>query len=161
MSPDRNHVALGKETGKIEVWKFHSLDLVVKITQTAEITNIDWSKGSKALQATSIDHKLASWDANKGTMKDIRDETWVTWTCLYGWPVQGIMYKQNVLNTTCSRSIKMHHNYYLLAVGDEVGNLRMYRYPCTLPAMTYLKEKGHSSDISCLKFLDVDNYILT
>lgn len=66
-----------------------------------------------------------------------RDEKWFTWTASLGWPVQGIWPELNDgsdINTvdrshkTISGTDKPPDNYYLIATGDDYGQVKIYRF---------------------------------
>ena len=166
LSPDQTLLAIGSEGGIVKVYKFPSMKSTTILKHSNPVTNLDWSTNSKILHTNTRDHKLLFWNAINGIFletggTDYRNEAWASWTCLYGWPVQGIMYKQKVPITSCSRSYFLHNNYKLLACGDMAWELKLYRYPCIQLEARHLIGKGHSSPISCVRFTRDDKYILT
>jgi len=166
LSPDQSLLAIGSEGGIVKVYKFPSMRNAMLLKHSSAVTNLDWSTSSKVLQTNTKDHKLLFWNTVSGVCiekggLDCRDENWATWTCLYGWPVKGIMYKQKVPITSCARSFNVHNNYQLLAAGDMFGNLKLYRYPCIQMEVMHLVGRGHSSPISSIRFTRDDKYILT
>ena len=79
-----------------------------------------------------------------------RDETWATWTSTLGWPVQGIWYK-------CSKGsdincVDRNLDGTLLAVGDDRGRIRLFRYPACDPEAKSSAFRGHASHLTNLRF---------
>eukprot|EP00826_Nyctotherus_ovalis_P022811 TRINITY_DN17612_c0_g2_i2.p1 TRINITY_DN17612_c0_g2~~TRINITY_DN17612_c0_g2_i2.p1 ORF type:complete len:338 (+),score=76.19 TRINITY_DN17612_c0_g2_i2:141-1154(+) len=165
LSPDQSLLAAGSEGGIVKVYKFPSMRSAMLLKHSSAVTNLDWATSSKVLQTNTKDHKLLFWNTVSGVCVekaiDCRDENWATWTCLYGWPVKGIMYKQKVPITSCARSFNLHNGYQLLAAGDMRGDLKLYRYPCIQMEVMHLIGRGHSSPISSIRFTRDDKYILT
>lgn len=165
-SPDQTLVAIGTEGGIVKIYKFPAMKNAGLLKHSSPVTNLDWAINSKAIHTSTKDGYLLFWDiiANAAIDTgpvDFRDEPWATWTCLYGWPVQGLMFKQPYPIFSCARSVKFHDNYQLLAAGDVRGTLKLYRYPCIQMEVQHLIGRGHSSPISCIKFTDDNKYLFT
>jgi hypothetical protein len=77
---------------------------------------------------------------------DLRDETWSSWTCVLGWPVQGIWPKESKgtdINYVDRSNLKhpegflfliiIIYRYSLLAKGDDFGKVSIHKFPC-IPA---------------------------
>ena len=64
----------------------------------------------------------------------LRDTEWSTWTSPLGWPVQGI-WPADADGATVN-AVDRSHNKRLLAVADDFGDIRVYNYPCTDPAVS-------------------------
>ena len=158
ISPDRNMVVVGCLAGIMRIYKFPSMESGPELKgHTGAITHVDWSTDSKFLHSNSKDHTLLFWDATTGGLIptggiDFRDEKWTTWTCTYGWEVQGIAYDQPVPITSCCRSSNTPHNYPLMAAADATGVLKIFRCPCVQNEAKYLTGKGHASSIASVWF---------
>eukprot|EP01022_Parablepharisma_sp_SALTPOND_P009431 TRINITY_DN1391_c0_g1_i1.p1 TRINITY_DN1391_c0_g1~~TRINITY_DN1391_c0_g1_i1.p1 ORF type:complete len:2151 (-),score=139.11 TRINITY_DN1391_c0_g1_i1:21-6473(-) len=167
ISPDANRVAIGCLGNIIQVFDFPTMDSPKLLKgHTGSITHLDWSEDSQVLHSNSTDNRLLFWNANTGKLivkgEEIhRDEKWATWTCVYGWSVQGIVYELSTKFLTCMRSNNYYDHYQLLATGDESGLLRIYRYPCLKRGSAHLLGKGHSSPVSTVKFTQDDKHIIT
>ena len=66
----------------------------------------------------------------------LRDEKWYSWTATLGWPVQGIwpefsdgtdIDSVDRSHTTMSGTDKPPDNYYLLASGDDLSMVKIFR----------------------------------
>jgi len=81
-------------------------------------------------------YELLFWDvaSNKqmpGGASALRDEKWATWTCVLGWPVQGIW--EPATDGTDINYIDRSHNphkngYHIIALGDDFGKVRLLRF---------------------------------
>jgi WD40 repeat protein len=58
------------------------------------VTHIDFSTTSKYIQSNGTDAALLFWETATGAQiknsSNFRDVSWATFTCVFGWPVQGI-----------------------------------------------------------------------
>ena len=97
-------------------------------------------------------------------MSNYRDEHWQTWTCVLGWPTQGIWepgLDGSDINSA-DRSNNQHvDGYYMLAIGDDLGKVKVYRYPCTEEGSEAVVGLGHSSHVTKVKFSRDDTHLLT
>merc|ERR1711975_178859 len=65
-----------------------------------KITHLDWSVESGFLQSNCAGYEIVYWDAESGKFRPdgaqfLRNEKWATWSCVLGWPVQGIFEKNS------------------------------------------------------------------
>ena len=167
ISPDENRVAIGSASNLIQVFDFPAMDSIkALIGHKGSITHLDWSEDSQVLHSNATDNQLLFWNANTGKLcvngsAEFCDEKWATWTCVYGWPVQTLVYEISTNFLSCMRSHGYFDKYQLLGSGDENGLLRIYRYPCLKKGAEYLSGKGHSSPISAVKFTQDDKAIIS
>lgn len=114
------------------------------------------------LQSNSGDFELLFWEMPSGKQikfpADTRNLDWATWTCVAGWPVQGIVPKhsngQDVNTCDCS------HTRTVVAAGDDHGMVSLYQYPAHhgCARRTFF---AHSSKITSLRFLCDDTYVVS
>jgi WD40 repeat protein len=106
---------------KIAVMKGHS----------TFVTHMDFSEDSKILQSNDAAREILYWDVMIGKQiansYDLRDTEWATWSCVYGWSVQGIWDKndgeQNIL------SVARSNDKGVVATGDDHNMINLFRYP--------------------------------
>lgn len=91
------------------------------------------------------------------TLKDVE---WLTWTCPYGWWVQGVWptlercaYEVSAIDRSNAQESRQGTAMQLLVTGDNFGTLRLYRYPC-VDANSALCQvfQGVGSAISVVRF---------
>ena len=91
--------------------------------------------------------------------KAIQDD-YHTFTSKFGWQVKGIwppFVDYTHVNSTC-RS----HSRAVLASGDDLGKVKLFKYPCVVEKGAQFKEfKGHSSHVTKCKFSANDNFLVT
>eukprot|EP00698_Gefionella_okellyi_P014107 TRINITY_DN389_c0_g1_i1.p1 TRINITY_DN389_c0_g1~~TRINITY_DN389_c0_g1_i1.p1 ORF type:complete len:769 (-),score=209.02 TRINITY_DN389_c0_g1_i1:235-2541(-) len=170
-SPDGKKLAVGSHVGK-----GGSHDSYIAIVDTASgtklgqlrghheaITHIDWSSDSKFLQSNSRGYELLFWDTNSFSqvtsataMKDVQ---WATWTCVLGFPVQGIWPPAAM---GCDiHSVQRNGAGDVLATGDNFGRVNLFRYPCTTKDARSSKNVGHSSHVTTVRFTKGDEYVIS
>ena len=126
------------------------------------IRHIDWSEDSTVMQSNSGDFEMLFWEMPSGKQikfpADTRNMDWATWTCVAGWPVQGILprYYMGTDVTTCDRS----HTRTVVASGDQFGMLNMYQYPAHkgCAGRTF---GAHSAKVTQVRFMFDDTYLVT
>ena len=102
----------------------------------------------------------------------LRDERWKTWTCNLGWPVQGIYPK--CTDGTFIHSVDRSHtsmkesNFaddpktpYVLAAGNNFGQVCLYNFPCTIKNSGYVSGVGHSSHITNVRWTEKDDRVIS
>ena len=162
-SPNGNLLAIGSHDTLIQVYEFPTMIKKVTLSgHSSYIRHLDWSMDSKILQSNSGNQEILFWDVEAGnsvSAASYRNEVWGA--CTFGWSVQGICplsSKETEINS-CDRSSK-YEPYQLLAVGDNKGRVRVFRYPCVMKAGC--KEgKGHGGEVVNVKFGGDDKYVLS
>lgn len=120
-------------------------------------------------QSTSNHGELFFWRVKDGSSidspNDIRDVVWKSFTCPYGWPIQGIYDPSNNMeNINSIYAVSRSHTFEtvpVLAIGDIFGRLRLFNYPCVsygAPDKTY---KAHSGKITNIEFSDDDVFLIS
>ena len=136
------------------------------------INHMDWAIDSKWIQATSNSSNLLYYDAtqlalipNISKMESIRNEEWSSLTCDLGWSVQGIWKqkdkKPQQVVTVDRSNAQFFKEYPIIAVGEEDGKVKLYKYPCVQPTASSVESRGHSSFISNLKWTADDRYLIS
>ena len=148
-NPEGNFLAIGSHDNSIYLYTFPELKLHHKpLRKHSEfIKGIDFSTDGKKLHSICGGFDLLFWDIEgpkqlpKGALS-LRDEKWQSWTITLGWPVQGIWSEtSDGTDINCvershnkysgdEKDDKPPDNYYLLAVGNDYSEVKVYRYPC-------------------------------
>ena len=127
------------------------------------VTHMDFSSDSRVLQSNDAAREILYWDVNAGKQLansfDLRDTVWSTWTCVFGWSVQGIWEEkaggeQNVL------SVARSGNGQIVATGDDNNMISLFRYPA-LKGGNCKAFGGHMSPVVSLSFTADDTKMLS
>lgn len=134
------------------------------------ITHIDWTCDSRNLHSNCGAYELLFWEAATGMQLTagatmLKDEPWYTWSCVIGWPVQGIYPPSSDgtdINST-DRTVKKFGNneYELLATADDFSMVKIYRYPCTDKGAQVIIGRGHSSHVTKVRFSVDNSYLIS
>jgi WD40 repeat protein/Ca2+-binding EF-hand superfamily protein len=168
-SPDNEFLAVGSHDNYIDIY---NVKLKYKFVfgmrkHSSFITHLDWSEDSNYLHSTCGAYELLFWNAKTGTQltsgaSALRDEQWATWSCVLGWPVQGIFQPEwdgSDINMVDRSHKELRKGYKILATADDFSNLRIYRYPCLRKTAKSVILYGHSSHVTNVKFNASDEYI--
>ena len=159
-SPNGNYLAIGSYDQSIRVLNFPEMtSKAVFKGHSSFIRNIDWAEHSRILHSDSGDNEMLFWNIESGTKVEkgaieYRNELWSTWSCIIGWPMQGVwpINCKDVKINTCDRSFFYHDKYQLIATGNNIGHVDIFRYPSTIIGSKSIKGKGHSSSVTNVRF---------
>jgi len=133
----------------------------VNVGMSSALTHLDWSADSQAVVVNSQAYELmwlnvnAKQRINASGSKDIE---WATWTCVLGFPVQGIWPGPDFtdVNSTCRSNSRT-----VLATADDFGKVKLFKYPCVIEHASSKEHMGHSSHVTKVKFSAGDNYVVS
>ena len=128
---------------------------------SSALTHLDWSQDSASLVINSQANELMFFDvASKRTISASSSKAieWQTWTCLFGFPVQGIW---PGLDYTDVNAVDRSRNGTLLATGDDFGQVKLFKYPCVKEKADYNNYYGHSSHVTKVKFSANDSLVFS
>ena len=94
--------------------------------------------------------KVSVKDASKVASKECVDTTWTTWTCPFGWPVQGV-WSESAAATAEVRACHRSPSGRYVATGDSAGRLNPYHHPAPKGAQG-VEGTGHSSHVMNVRF---------
>ncbi|RYG67057.1 hypothetical protein EON64_08310 [archaeon] len=166
-SPDGKSFALCSMDHKIYIYYSDSFKLKGTCSRhNAAVVHVDFSVDGHYLQSDSTDYEHLFFEAEDGEYfsvpSQLRDILWSDWTCIYGWPVQGIWpvldeqgQSTGAEPSACHRS----PNQKLLAVGDHGGKVKLLSYPCLSKRATSLQADGHVGSVSRVKFTADGRYV--
>ncbi|XP_066918550.1 77 kDa echinoderm microtubule-associated protein-like isoform X2 [Clytia hemisphaerica] len=130
---------------------------------SSRVLHLDWCTDGEFMQSNSGDYEVLFWHAESGcqvlTPAALRDTEWSTYTCPFGFPVMGI-WPEGADGTdinTCCRS----NNKKLVATGDDFGAVNLFKYPSVKLKSEASIGVGHSSHVTCVRFLHDDSSLIT
>jgi WD40 repeat protein len=167
-SPNGEMLAVGSHDQWIDVYSVPMMKLISKVKKhSSGITHLDWSCDSEYLHSNCQAYELLFFNASQGkqitsgaTM--LKDEVWDTWTCVLGWPVQGIYRSEwdgSDINMVYRSNTVFDTGYHLLATADDFSKVRLYRYPCLKKNSEEVIGNGHSSHVTNVSFNLSDTYL--
>jgi microtubule-associated protein-like 6 len=161
-SPDSNTLAIASTDSYIYLYNVEDFTSKGKCRgPSGPVTHFDFSSDSQWIQSNSNEFELTFNDGTTGRQQksalSMKDIDWQSWSCPLGWPTQGIWptAEAHLDITTCDRS----QSGTTLASADQHGRIRLYRYPCVTQGAAYSEFKGHSPDITSLRFSSDDDYL--
>eukprot|EP01015_Nassula_variabilis_P006389 TRINITY_DN1486_c0_g1_i2.p1 TRINITY_DN1486_c0_g1~~TRINITY_DN1486_c0_g1_i2.p1 ORF type:complete len:351 (+),score=77.49 TRINITY_DN1486_c0_g1_i2:65-1117(+) len=169
-APDNSKMAVGSHDNFIDIYSVPDFKILYKLKgHSSYITHLDWSVDSSALQSNCGAYEILYWDATTGQRNPsgasaYRDEKWCTWSCVLGWPVQGIWpaaVDGTDINATYRSNKKHPGDYHLISVGDDFGKVSIYRYPSLKKGSVPVVGVGHSSHVTNVKFNKSDDMLIS
>ncbi|TYZ57872.1 hypothetical protein PybrP1_010272 [[Pythium] brassicae (nom. inval.)] len=168
-SPNGKVLAVGAHDHHIYLYKLHDAGCT-RVTRTATfakhqsyITHLDFSSDSATLQSTCGAYELLFSDAASGrhltAASSTKDTSWQTWTCVLGWPVQGI-WPPGADGTDVNAAARNARSD-LLATADDFGLVKLFRYPCVARHAGALEHRGHASHVTNVRWSAGDAYVVS
>ncbi|XP_033642081.1 echinoderm microtubule-associated protein-like 2 isoform X1 [Asterias rubens] len=166
-SPDGSMLVMGSHDHKIYLFSVLDDGQVYRRAGSLQghsnyITQIDWSADGHFLQSVSGNYDLRFWEVpemKKQKADSVRNVAWQTQTCTLGYSVLGIWpaRESGVDVNTVDRS----RTGSLLATGDNLGCLSLYRYPCSSTKATSFDIKAQSFHVTGARFLVNDSFLIS
>lgn len=88
-----------------------------------------------------------------------KNETWASWTCSLGWPVQGIF--PPCADGTDINAVDRSPENLVLATGDDFGHVKLFKFPCPVDKASFVQFNGHSSHVTNVRFMKTSNYLIS
>lgn len=153
-SPNGKVLAVGSHDRTIYLLDTSSYSCRAKcLGHHSSIIGVDFSEDSSRLQSCSADYELLYWDCQGQQIKsatEMRDTKWATYTCILGWPVQGIWPSDADGSDINSVGRSPTHPY--LATGDDSLKVKLFHYPSYKEGSQFKEYKGHSEHVTNVKF---------
>jgi len=171
-SPDGDLLAAGSHDNFIDVYQVGSLpsdeaQVAWKrkcrcVGHSSYITHLDWSKDGKVLQSNSGDYEILYWDMErlgKQVTLNQRDQNWVSWTCVLGFPVMGI-WPDGSDGTDCN-AVDASNNRKFVVTADDKGLVKLFAYPCVIDDAPFRGFGGHSSHVMNVRMSVNDRWVMS
>jgi microtubule-associated protein-like 6 len=126
------------------------------------VTHVDVSSDAQVVQSNCGAYELlytgiAGEQIRSAT--SLRDELWSTWTCVLGWPVQGIW--PACADGTDINAVDRSHSGSLLATADDLGKVKLFRFPCVEKTAMSAAYDGHSSHVTNVRWSLSDSHLIS
>ena len=163
-------MAVGSHDDIIDIYSVPDLKKLHSMKKHSSfITHLDWSENSQNLQSNCGAYELLFWDITQGKQMTggataLKDEKWANWTCVLGWPVQGIWpacANGSSINYVDRSKSACVSGYSLLASADDFGKIKVFRFPCITKGSESVVGVGHSSHVTNVRFSLKDDYIFS
>ena len=126
------------------------------------INNFEWSKDDKILAASSKEKKIYFYDVNDKKKIDdflINIDEWNNWSLTFGLPLIGYYESKENRNSkieVCEKFEEKFHDSNIIAVGDDKGYIKIYKYPVLDNSYgCVVTDIPHSGKVSGLRFLPI------
>jgi WD40 repeat protein len=127
------------------------------------ISHVDFSSNSEYIQSSCDGFEMLYFDATSGkhinSPSQLKDVEFDSWTCPFGWPVQGIWPEEPDgvnINAVCRSKSKKY-----VATANAMGTVAIMHYPSLNKGSQGLNLLGHAKEMSNCRFSSDDHYILT
>eukprot|EP01039_Chlorochromonas_danica_P011314 gene11314-12624_t len=156
-SPDGTYLAIASADTNIYLYKSEDRKSFKRQAvcrgHSGAVTHIDFSASSQYLQSNSTDYSLLYWDISGNQIKQsfsMRDTIWASFTCVLGWPVQGIWPKGSDYTdvNACQALLDVGD----IITGDDFHRVNLYRYPSVKQGAVRQSYIGHASHVTCVRF---------
>lgn len=127
------------------------------------ITHFDLTENGGYLQCYNTNNELVFYQTeNSGIVDDpssMKDMEWTTYTIPGGYCTQGIWpeYNDGTVYNNIDRSKLGKH----LVTCDNYGQIKLYNFPVLDRSSSYKVYRGHSGEVSDVKFLFEDKYVIS
>ena len=157
-------LAVGTHDNVIDLWQYDGSNFSMSHRlkgHNSFITHLDWSTDGQYLQSNCGAYELLYWDAVNGSQitraSSLKDQGWETWTCVLGWPVQGIWAPEA---KGCDvHSVSLSSDKRLLVAGESSQKLKLFNYPVPEGADHSSQFVGHGSFVTNVRFSKDDEFV--
>jgi microtubule-associated protein-like 6 len=124
---------------------------------------LDFTLDSLLIQSNCTAGELLYWSVKSCEQVNLsplaRNPKWATWSCIYGWPVQGL-HKGNV-NDDNYITVELSKDGDTLALSDVFGGIKLTRFPLINHTFSDKYFIGHAGAVSRVAFTANDRYVIS
>jgi len=164
-SPNYQYLAAGAHDNIIYILEVENQYNLLKTIRghTSYICCLDWDIDSLYIQTIcgKNEYLFSEIESGKQVKKcsDMRNVEWSTFTCKFGWPVQGIAMGSN--NPNFINSVYTSNSKQYLVTGDEDKRVNLYYYPCLRDKPNVRRYKAHSEHVKKVLFNHNDTLVIS
>lgn len=183
-SPDGSFVAVCCADNFIDLYSLSGSPVVFERKRelkghSSYVRMIDWSADSTALQSVCGAHELLFWKLynEEGRFQPhqekfpqkMKDIVWESQSCIFGWPLRGVWPEDSdgtdinaAARSNSAKTLNAEQMHVgLLATGDDLGKVKIFRYPCVVPRAQHRPYSGHSSHVTNVAFTSKDEFLIS
>uniref|UniRef100_A0A8D3BHN0 EMAP like 6 n=1 Tax=Scophthalmus maximus TaxID=52904 RepID=A0A8D3BHN0_SCOMX len=164
-SPDGAYLAVGSNDGLVDVYAVAQRYKKVGecCNSSSFITHLDWTLDSKILQSNDGAGERLFYRMPMGkavvSKEEVKGQRWASWSCVLGSEVCGIWPKYSDL--TQINAVDANHAAAVLVAGDDLGLVKLYRFPCLRKGAKFKKYIGHSAHVTNVRWSHDLQWVLT
>ncbi|TYZ67526.1 hypothetical protein PybrP1_004712 [[Pythium] brassicae (nom. inval.)] len=167
-SPDGCWLAVGCQDQRVHVFDAHTYKKVGECRgHSGAVTHLDFSKDGHVLQSVASGAgELLFWLVASRqrivSASAVRDVPWATWSCPFGWPVQGVWPPES--DGSDVNAVARSEDARVVATGDDAGLVKLFRYPSVAANATAAQARayaGHASHVTNVTFTHNDLFLLS
>eukprot|EP00051_Salpingoeca_urceolata_P007134 m.94665 g.94665 ORF g.94665 m.94665 type:complete len:1961 (-) comp15130_c0_seq1:316-6198(-) len=164
-SPDGKYLAVASHDNFVDVYNTHSHKRVgVCKGASSYVTHIDWDKSGKLIMLNSGAKELLFFEAPRGKRVTVSQEAfphieWDTWSSVLGKPCEGIWPAHS--DVTDVNAAHLASDGLTLATGDDVGLVKLFKFPTTGKFAKFKKYIGHSAHVTNVRWLANDEKLIS
>ncbi|KAM7408259.1 hypothetical protein PAMA_002117 [Pampus argenteus] len=164
-SPDGAYLAVGSNDGLVDIYavaqRYKKVGECSK--STSFITHLDWSLDSKILQSNDGAGERLFYRMPMGkpvvSKGEVKGQRWASWSGVLGSEVSGIWPKYS--NLTEINAVDANHAAAVLVTGDDLGLVKLFRFPCLRKGAKFKKYIGHSAHVTNVRWSHDLQWVLT
>uniref|UniRef100_A0AAQ4S2U2 EMAP like 6 n=1 Tax=Gasterosteus aculeatus aculeatus TaxID=481459 RepID=A0AAQ4S2U2_GASAC len=155
-SPDAAYLAVGSNDGLVDIYAVaQRYKKVGECGQSASfITHLDWSLDSRILQTNDGSGERLFYRMPVGKpivcREEVKGQRWASWSCVLGSEVSGVWPKYSGL--TAINAVDANHAAAVLVTGDDLGLVKLFRFPCPRKGAKFKKYVGHSAHVTNVRW---------
>ncbi|KAI4812331.1 hypothetical protein KUCAC02_023729 [Chaenocephalus aceratus] len=165
-SPDGAYIAVGSNDGLVDIYAVAQRYKKVgecNSNSSSFITHLDWSLDSKTLQTNDGAGERFFYLMPMGkplvSKEEVKGQSWATWSGVLGSDVSGIWPKYS--NLTEINAVDANLSAAVLVTGDDLGLVKLFRFPCHRKGAKFKKYIGHSAHVTNVRWSHDLQWVLT
>nr|XP_040055346.1 echinoderm microtubule-associated protein-like 5 isoform X5 [Gasterosteus aculeatus aculeatus] len=128
------------------------------------VTHLDWDKRGKLLQVNTGGKEQFFFEAPRGKKQtipatEVEKINWSTWTCVLGTSVEGIWPLINEVTEVTAACLSSDKK--VLATGDDLGYVKLFRYPVRGKYAKFKRYVAHSTLVTNVRWTHDDGLLVT
>ncbi|TNM95484.1 hypothetical protein fugu_016567 [Takifugu bimaculatus] len=128
------------------------------------ITHLDWDKRGKLLQVNTSAKEQFFFEAPRGKRQtipatEVEKIDWSMWTCVLGTSVEGIW--PLISEVTEVTAACLSNDKKVLATGDDLGYVKLFRYPVRGKYAKFKRYLAHSTHVTNVRWSHDDSLLVT